>query len=139
VSQVTREALKAKEKEEAKAQRRQRETLKAKRKARAQRQLAQQHKRRFQLKEAQVRDMAATVRDPLDLPQIQTKCLKFLSTGNGQVQKCVQILRDYGRTPKSKRKVVGFFDMEGTKLKAPYSASLVAPGFDETCACACAA
>ncbi len=76
--------------------------------------------------------MAATVRDTLDLPQMQTKCLKFLSTGNGQVQKCVQILSDYGRTPKSKRKVVGFFDMEGTKLKAPYSASLVAPGFDET-------
>ena len=76
--------------------------------------------------------MAATVRDALDLPQMQTKCLKFLSTGNSQVQKCVQILRDYGRTPKSKRKVVGFFDMEGTKLKAPYSASLVASGFDET-------
>ena len=105
-----------------------------KRKARAQRQRARQHKGKIHLTEAQVRAMAASVLVALDLPQMQGKCLRFLSTGNAQVQKWVQLLRDLGRALKSKRKikVVGCVDMEGTKKKAPYSVSLVAPGLDRT-------
>jgi hypothetical protein len=105
-----------------------------KRKARAQRQLARQHKGKIHLTEAQVRAMAASVLVALDIPQMQGKCFRFLSTGNAQMQKCVQLLRDFGRALKSKRKikVVGCVDMEGTKKKAPYSVSLVAPGLDRT-------
>jgi len=105
-----------------------------KRKARAQRQRARQHKGKIHLTEAQVRAMAASVLGAFDLPQMQGKCLRFLSTGNAQVQKWVQLLRDLGRALKSKRKtkVVGCVDIEGTKKKAPYSVSLIAPGLDRT-------